>query len=109
MSSIDFKSKRTDKVKARKLVAEIVSISPSNVSFSGHALKELANDSLTTVDALNVLKSSDSKIHDEGELVNGSYRYRLQTNFIMVVIAFWPNGKGLNVVTAWDKRKKGRN
>lgn len=74
MSTIDFKSKRTDKVKARKLVAEIVSITPSNVSFSGHALKELTNDGLTTVDALNVLKSSDSRIHDEGELVNGSYR-----------------------------------
>jgi hypothetical protein len=109
MSTIDFKSKKTDKVKARKLIAEIAGSYSSNINFSKHALTELMKDGLTTVDALNVLKSSDSKIHDEGELKDGSYRYRLQTNFITVVVAFWPNGKGLNVVTAWDKRKKGRN
>lgn len=108
MSTIDFRSKRTDKQKARRLVARIVNTTSFKVSFSAHAIKELANDRLTTVDAINVLKSTDSKIFEEGELVNGTYRYRLQTNFIMLVIAFWPDGTGLNVVTAWDKRKKGR-
>jgi hypothetical protein len=108
MSPIDFKSKRTDIRKARKLVAEIVSSYPENVHFSAHSLIELKKDGLTTVDAWNVLKSTDAKILKDGEFVSGSYRYRLETNFILLVIAFWPNGKGLNVVTAWDKRKKGR-
>lgn len=88
-------------------MSEIVRRFPENVQFSRHALQELENDDLTTVDAWNVLKGT-SRINKEGELVNGSYRYRLETNFIMLVIAFWPDGKGLNVVTAWDKRKKGR-
>ncbi len=108
MSSIDYKSKRTDKLKARKLVVEIVNQHPQKIAFSAHALEELANDGLTIVDAWNVLKSTASKINKDGELEKGSYRYRLETNFILLVIAFWPNGKGLNVVTAWDKRKQGR-
>lgn len=108
MSSIDFKSKRADIRKARKLVAEIVSQRPGNVVFSRHSIAELQNDNLTTVDAWNVLKSTDAKIVKEGEFEKGSYRYHLETNFILLVIAFWPNGKGLNIVTAWDKRKRGR-
>jgi hypothetical protein len=108
ISCIDFKSKKTDKVKARKLVAEIVNRHSHNISFSRHALDELEKDELTTLDAWNVLKSTSSKILNEGELEKGSFRYRLQTNFIMLVIAFWPDGKGLIIVTAWDKRKKGR-
>lgn len=105
MSSIDYKSKKVDKTKARKLVAKIINETPQNVNFSKHALEELKDDDLTTVDAWNILKSSNSKINKEGELEKGSYRYHLETNFIVIVIAFWPNGKGLNVVTAWDKRK----
>ena len=108
MSSIDFKSKKTDKGKARKLVAEIVARFPEHVSFSRHSIEELKKDGLTTVDAWNVLKGT-AKIHQDGEFENGSYRYRLETNFILLVVVFWPDGKGIVVITAWDKRKKGRN
>ena len=80
---------------------------PQNVIFSRHALEELKADGLTTVDALNVLKSADARILTEGEFVNGSYRYRLETKNIMIVISFWITGDGLIVVTAWDKRNKG--
>ncbi len=107
MSTIDFKSKKTDKNKARKLISEIVRKSSINVIFSRHSLQELKKDNLTTIDAWNVLKSVSAKIHEEGEFENGSYRYRMETNFISLVIAFWPDGNGLNIVTAWDKRKKG--
>lgn len=108
MSTIDYKSKRTDTNKARKLVREIVTKRSGNIVFTKHSLDELKNDNLTTVDAWNVLKSTDAKIVKEGELVNGSYRYHLETNFILLVVAFWPNGDGCNIVTAWDKRKRGR-
>lgn len=105
MSIVDFKAKRLDRNRARKKIAEIVSRFPENIHFSRHSMEEMENDGLTTIDIWNVLKS-DARVINEGELVNGSYRYRLETTFIMVVIAFHSNGKGLNVVTVWDKRKK---
>lgn len=82
-----------------------MNLHPQNVVFSRHALEELKADRLTTVDALNILKSADSRILTEGEFETGSYRYRLETKNIMIVISFWETGDGLIVVTAWDKRK----
>lgn len=105
MSTIDYKTKRLNKAEARKLVAEIVSKHSSNVHFSKHALVEMDNDDLVTLDVWNVLKSPDSRIIDEGELEKGTYRYRLETGFIMVVVAFTSDGDGLIIVTVWDKRK----
>lgn len=105
MSTIDYRTKRLDKAAARKLVAEIVTKYPANVHFSKHALEEMDNDDLCTPDVWNVLKSSDSRIIDEGELEKGSYRYRLETGFIMVVVAFASDGNSLFIVTVWDKRK----
>lgn len=106
MSIADYKSNRLDKNQARKLVRQILAHFSDNINFSSHAILEMEKDDLTTIDILNVLKSLDSRILDEGELVNGSYRYRLETSFLMVVIAFHQNGKGIIIVTVWDKRKK---
>lgn len=86
-------------------MAKIMSHHPENVRFSKHAMVELANDDLTPTDALNVLKSPDAKIHREGEWENENYRYRLETSNLLIVVGFWSDGTGLNVVTAWDKRK----
>jgi hypothetical protein len=104
----DYRQTKLHKTEARKLAAEIVSNYPNNIVFSRHALQELQADNLTTGDAWNILKSSDSRILDEGEFEKGSYRYRLETNFIMVVIAFQSNGQGLVIITAWDKRNKNK-
>lgn len=103
----DYKSDKLDRTHARKTIAEIVARFAHNVHFSRHALEEMAKDDLTTVDVWNVLKSADARIIDEGEFTKGSYRYRLETSFIMVVVAFHSNGEGLNVVTVWDKRRNG--
>lgn len=103
---IDYKTTKLDKTQARKMISEIVAKHPDQVMFSRHSLTEMDNDDLTTVDAWNVLKSSDARIIIEGELEKGSYRYRLETSFIMVVIAFRSDGKSLTVVTVWDKRRK---
>ncbi len=105
MSHSDYKTIKLDRNEARKLISKITAQHPENIRFSGHSIRELANDQLTTVDALNVLKSPDSKIHSEGELENGSYRYRLETTHLVIVVAFTTDGTGLNIVTAWDKRK----
>jgi len=106
MSTIDFKAIKLDKTHARKAVAKIVRESPGNIYFSRHSREEMEKDDLTTGDIWNVLESSDARIVDEGELQNGSYRYRLETNFILVVVAFHENGEGFNIVTVWDKRRK---
>jgi len=107
MSPVDYKIVKLGRNEARKRIAEIANKWPQNVKLSRHAEEELLKDGLMTSDALNVLRSSNSKILDEGELKNGSWRYRLQTTNLMMVIAFWPNGEGLTVVTGWDRRKGG--
>lgn len=106
MSPIDFKSTKLSRNEARKLVSKIMTLYSGNIYFSRHAMQELSYDDLSTVDTLNLLKSSDSRIHDEGELINGSFRYRLETSNILLVVAFQEDGKGLTVITAWDKRKR---
>ena len=106
MSPLDYKSSRINKSQARKQISKILSLYPRNVWFSKHALEELKADDLVTTDAFNVLKSPDSRIYQEGELENGSYRYRLETGNILLVIAFQEDGNGLTVVTGWDKRKR---
>jgi hypothetical protein len=105
MSPIDFRVQKLNRHEARKLIAKIMTNSPECVRFSSHALRELANDSLTTTDALNVLKSPDSKIHQEGEFANGSYRYRLETSILLIVVAFAVDGSGLNVVDCMGQTK----
>jgi hypothetical protein len=64
-----------------------MSTHPENVRFSRHAIVELANDDLTPTDALNVLKSLDAKIHQEGKWENRNYRYRLETSNLRLQIS----------------------
>jgi len=63
MSPIDYKTSRLNRNEARKQIGKILSQHPENVRFSGHAIRELGNDDLTTTDALNVLKSPHAKIN----------------------------------------------
>ena len=102
MSHSDLKSHKMNRQEARKLVNVIMAGKHQSVVFTKHAREELLKDNLTTVDAINVLKSPDAKILDEGELENGTYRYRLETTKICLVVAF-ESAKTLIVVTAWRK------
>ena len=63
-------------------------------------MDELKKDDLTIADVLNIIKSSDARITKEPELANGSYRYRLETKRITVVVAF-ESATSFVVVTAW--------
>ena len=67
----------------------------NKVQINKHALKEIKKDELTTTDIWNILKSPDSKILNDGELERGSYRYRLETKYIVVIIAFGEKGDSL--------------
>ena len=98
----DYRGKRLDKNQARKRVSAIAREHPENIRFFRHALEEMLNDDLITADILNVIKSPSSKILSEAELENGSYRYRLETNNIMVIVSY-DSEDSLVIVTAWRK------
>jgi len=66
-------------------------------TYSRHALKEMANDGLTTVDCVNVLRGG---VPRPGEYESGSWRYCVETAKITVVVAFRSENE-LVVVTAW--------
>jgi len=67
------------------------------VGFTTHALEEMEKDDLTTVDCTNVMRGG---VVAPGELEKGTYRYRVATRRISVVVAF-RSDEELTVVTAW--------
>jgi hypothetical protein len=86
---------------AKKLIQEICSSPQGEVVSSRHAKQELANDALTMMDAMNVLRAG--KILEEAELENGTWRYRVHTARMTVVVAFQSESK-LKIITAWRKK-----
>jgi hypothetical protein len=80
---------------ARALIRTI--LEAGTVAFSGHALEELGKDDLTTVDAVNVLRGG---VVSPGELERGTWRYRVRTARLVVVVAFRSETE-LVVVTGW--------
>lgn len=84
---------------ARQLIDAI--LVDGDVRFSKHALEELANDNMETIDAVNVLRGGG--LPAPAELENGSWRYRVSTANMAVVIAF-RSETALVVVTAWRRK-----
>ncbi len=84
---------------AKQLVRGIVE--NGIVEFSAHALDEMAKDELETTDCLNLLRAG---VYDPPELINGEWRYRVQTQRICVVFAFTSETR-MRVVTAWRHKR----
>src|SRR5713226_2819721 len=84
---------------ARKLLRDI--LASGLLHFSGHAKREMARDRLTTVDAVNVLRAG---VVEPSELENGSWRHRVTTNSICVVVTLASETEAI-VVTAWRMRR----
>jgi hypothetical protein len=83
---------------ARKIISAILNNNSNLISFTKHAREQMFDRNLKTGDVLNVLKAG--KIWQDPELVNESFRYRVCTLKITVVIAFRkPNN--IVVITAW--------
>ena len=72
-------------------------MSTGTVRFSGHALVEMKKDCLTTIDCVNVLRGG---VVEPAEFENGSWRYRVRTSMMYVVVAF-RSEEALVVITAW--------
>jgi hypothetical protein len=84
-----------DPTRARQRIRNI--LNSGTVSFSGYALEEMAKDNLTTVDCTNVLRGG---VVEPLEFERGTWRYRVRTNRIYVVVTFRSETQ-LVVVTAW--------
>ena len=80
---------------ARSLIRKI--LASGEVVVSRHATEEMGKDGLTFVDCINVLRAG---VVEPGEWENGSWRYRVRTSGIWVVVAFRSEHR-LVVVTAW--------
>ena len=80
---------------AQKLIRKI--LKDGQVSWSMHAQEEMKKDDLTMVDCANVLRAG---VVEEPEFERGTWRYRLRTQKIFVVVAFRSDTE-LSIVTTW--------
>lgn len=85
--------------KARRLIQEI--LEKGSVTLSGHAESALADDRLSVPDAINVLRAG---VVEPAEFEKDSWRYRVRTQKIVVVVAF-RSASELRVVTAWRQER----
>jgi hypothetical protein len=73
-----------------------------DVASSKHASDELHADHMTTGDCLNVMRCGAVK--QPADLEHGSWRYRIETNLMTVVVAFRSETE-VTIVTAWRHRR----
>jgi len=97
-STVD--DKPLDANAARKRIARILK-SEGRVTYSRHARAEMAKDDLTELEVTNVLRGG--RITEPAEQEKGTWRYRVHTNTLWVVVAFRSETE-LVVVTVWRKR-----
>lgn len=86
---------------AKKLIQTILDTKDVVIPTGGHADEAMKDDNLIVGDIINVLRGG---VVEEGELVKGSWRYRVRTNKIVVVVCFRSETE-LRVVTCWRKKK----
>jgi hypothetical protein len=79
----------------KKLLVAI--LADGTLSFTGHAYEEMADDNLIELDIINTLRGGRPRT---GELVSGTYRYRVETARIAAVVAFRSEAWAV-VITAW--------
>lgn len=86
---------------ARKWLTEALHSSGTRiVRITAHCFEEMQEDSLTEFEIYGVLKHG--RIYNYPELEKGTYRYRVETSKIVVIVAFHePNW--VRCVTAWRK------
>ncbi len=90
---------------AKKLIQAILKTTdggaPPEVALGSHAQEEMANDKLIAGDIMNVLRGG---VVEPAEFEKGSWRYRVRTNRIVVVVCFRLKIE-LGVVTCWRIKK----
>ena len=84
-----------DPTAAKRLIQQI--LKSGSVTPSQHALDQLKAREMTMVDVANVLRGG---YVDGSEEVNRTWRYRIRTAHMVVVIAFRSESE-LRIVTGW--------
>ena len=90
-------------LQARKLLSEILKAGAGNIYISRHGHKQIKSRDLELGDIFNVLKVG--QIYLSPEFDSGSWRYRVQTKKITVVIAF-ARPAIVALVTAWRNENR---
>jgi len=67
-----------------------------------HALQRMGQRGMDALDVENVLRAG---VVQPGKKVNGSWRYRVETNQMVVVVRF-RSPRRLVVITAWRKQRR---
>ena len=80
---------------AKKVIRQI--LQTGRFTYTKHSKDEMSADDLTTVDCENVLRGG---VVRPGEYENGTWRHRVETRRVTVVVAFRSENE-LVVVTAW--------
>ena len=102
MSSREIDSRRRlDPLQVRKLLSRV--LRSGAVTFCRHVRDAMEDDDLTEPDMVNILRCGTIR---EGELENGSWRYRVETDRMCAVITFL-GGSEVVIVTAWRSRARG--
>lgn len=84
---------------AKRRIREI--LAGGEVVSSKHATEEMAKDNLTMFDCVNVLRGG---IVEPAEWEKGTWRYRIHTQRIWVVVGFRSENQ-LVIVTAWRSKR----
>lgn len=101
MSTVDYKRQKQNKTEAMNRAKRIAREHPDRINFTNHAEEQMQKRGLTTQDVLNVLTSPSTRIADEPDFEKGSFRYRMMTKLLCVVISFTPDGVQIWVITAF--------
>ncbi len=80
--------KPLNRLQAKKRIVEILSRHPDNLIISSHAFRRGGQREITTQDVVNVLKSPSAQIFDEPYLEGESWRYKVETRKIVIIVAF---------------------
>lgn len=85
---------------ARKLIQHI--LKDGYVTYSRpHAIDRMKEREMDTSDCINILRGGKVR---EGEYENGSWRYRVETPKMAVVVTFVAEDE-LMIVTAWREKR----
>ena len=84
---------------AKRLILDI--LKSGTFEFSTHAFEKMTKDALTTVDCVNVLRGGVVEFAEEA---NRTWRYRVRTARIYVVVAF-RSETHLRIVTTWRVKR----
>lgn len=97
-SGIDLTSVPLAKMEAKRRARSI--LEDGKLTFTRHARTRMGDRRMDSNDVLCVLRGGH--INDEGEVENGTVRYRMETSRMVVVFAF-RDAVELIVLTAWRK------